>query len=156
MRKKLILAEIIDASKSIDALKSMKGEGVPGSLVMRTRRILKPFVSEITEYEELHGAKIRELGKTDESDSGRVVLAKGTVEYALFVSYINELVNSEVVIDVKETIDIKELENIKSSPLSSDDFDHLITLGIVIDSYEPVSKPEDCDVPDNSESDGSK
>lgn len=150
MVKKFKVGTIVDSADSINTLRGCKN--LLGSEILQVRKVVKPFLSEIKNFEEIKNSKIEELGTPDPDKTDSISIRQGTPEFDKILSFVEELSNTEVEIDIKKPIDLNKLLSKEAvTGLSENDITVLEELGILYDSEEVKEKTEEVKKPTESD-----
>lgn len=132
MKKEISLGLLTAGADAIVALKSVKQ--LDGSDIMGIRRTVKPLLEEIETYNETKNDKIKELGTVN---GDQVTISTKSPNYKVFIDWLNNLLNSSITIDIKHQVKTEEIEKLKPCPISGDDIDILVAIGILVEPEEP-------------------
>ena len=136
MTKNILLGNLVRGSSSITKLLTLTS--LPGKTVVVLRRIGKQLVEQITMFEEIRNAKIKEWG---ESDGTNIQIKPDSENFEKYQKYMMELFNIEIPIDIGESFNIDLFAESEKSELSPADLDLLISLGIIRDYNDDKMKP---------------
>lgn len=138
MKKDVMLGLLVAAAEPLVTLKSVKD--LNGADIMGIRRTVKPLLIEIEEYHTLRNEKITELGTVDEK--GVATLKVDNPNYKVFQKWVADVTNSIITIKIKHQVNLDEITRLKPCPLSDNDIDILVELGILLETPEPEDKDE--------------
>ncbi|MFW6377289.1 MAG: hypothetical protein ACOCZ5_01460 [bacterium] len=141
----MIKRRLGDFVNSIEIIgKFRNAKNITGSKGLKIRRMLKPIIAEIDEYNELRNTKIQELGTRDKD--GQISISPEDPNYNEIISYIAELEDSEVSFDITPiSIEVFDIE--KETGLTNMDLDILLDLGLLFDpeDLKEAKKEEKCE-----------
>lgn len=138
MKKEVMLGFLVACEKALATIKSVKD--LSGADIMGIRRTIKPMLGEIEEYHTLRNEMITKLGKPDEK--GNPSIRSTEPNFAVFQKWVNDVTTSMVTVKLKHQLKIEEIAQLKPCPLSDNDIDMLVELGILIETPEIEEKEE--------------